>query len=79
MDLENRLACLELKMRPDVSATRVTFNIDDCIKKLGLDPTAIRESVCGTRSSLAEAISAALGIEPKRICKAKKVRANCGR
>ena len=79
MGLENRLTRLELKMRPDVPATRVTFNIDDCIKKLGLDPTAIRESVCGTRSSLAEAISTALGIEPREFARQIKARANCGR
>jgi hypothetical protein len=79
MNLENRLNHLELKIRATILVVEVSFNTDNCIKKLGLDPTGIRESVCGTRSSLAEAISAALGIEPREFARQIKVRANCGR
>ena len=76
MGLENRLTRLELKMKLLVPVVEVPFNVDDCIVKMGLDPAGIRESARQAGSSLAEAISLALGIEPMRFVRLLKEKAN---
>jgi hypothetical protein len=75
VNLEGRLNRLELKMKPEVSGKRAPLNTDDCILKLGLDPVAIRESAHMASSSLAEAISLALGIESRELLRLIRVKA----
>jgi len=58
------------------------FDIDQFIIHLGLDPTAARESAQSTGSSIAVAVSAMLGIEPREFArllkeKSKKDREKC--
>ena len=79
MGLEARLRQLELKIRPVNNTPERTFDIDQFIIHLGLDPTAARESAHRTKSSLAVAISTMLGMEPREFARQIREMANGGR
>lgn len=52
---------------------------DQCIRHLGLDPVAVRESARNTGRSIVEVICEMIGIEPREFVRLLKERANLAR
>jgi hypothetical protein len=76
MGLDARLKQLESKINSWSTLQEHSFNTDDCITHMGLDPVAVRESVQSTGSSIAVAVSAMLGIEPREFARLLKEKVN---
>ena len=65
MSLKNRLHRLESIVWRENTTPGDQIDPDQCIVSLGLDPMAVRELARSKGSSLIEAISEMLGIEPR--------------
>jgi len=62
MTLEQRIENLENNLKGQEPETRPTINLDDVIRKLGLDPDKVRAIAKEKKQSGAEVIAAELGI-----------------
>lgn len=77
MSLENRLKQLESKIVCRNVLPELPCDPDDFIRRLGLDPVAVRDAALNNRSSIVEAMCQALGIEPRVCSAAKKESESC--
>ena len=79
MGLEARLKQLESRLSSRGILLERSYDPDECITHLGLDPVAVREAVQSTGSSIVVAVSAMLGIEPREFARLLKEKAKLAR
>jgi len=75
MTLEQRIEHLENDLKGQEPETRPTINLDDVIRKLGLDPDMVRATAKEKNRSLAEVIAGELGMSYADLIRELKLRA----
>jgi len=76
MKLDARLKQLELTLSSRNMLLDHSYDPDDLIKHLGLDPVAVRESARNTGRSIFEVICEMIGIEPREFLRILREKAN---
>ena len=79
MGLEDRLKQLESKVSSRNILLEHSFDPDECIAHLGLDPAAVRESSHTIGKSVVEIICGMIGIEPREFVRLLKEKVNLAR
>ena len=79
MSLENRLKQLESKIRLANSMAEQLPDTDQCIRHLGLDPVAVRDSAHSTGKSVVEVVCEKIGIEPREFQRLLREKINLAR
>jgi hypothetical protein len=62
MTLEQRIEYLENNLKGQESETRLAINLDDVVRKLGLDPDMVKATAKEKNQSRVEVIAAKLGV-----------------
>jgi len=75
MTLEHRITHLENNLKGQDTMARPDINLDDIIRKLGLDPVMVRATAKENNQSIAEVSAGELGMSYGEFQKALKLRA----
>lgn len=75
MNLDSRIQRLENNLKGQDTAQQAEINLDDVIRKLGLDPDKVTATAKENNQSRAEVIAAELGIPYPDFVRALKLRA----